>query len=68
LVSDIKGEHRLRVFDSRVLRIIGPKRDEMTKFWRGLHDEFHYLYTQPSIIRMIKDDEIGRTCSTNVKR
>jgi hypothetical protein len=31
LVSDIKGENRLRVFENRVpRRIFGPKEDEMT--------------------------------------
>jgi hypothetical protein len=33
-------EHRLRVFENRVLRrIFGPKRDEMTGDWRKLHNE-----------------------------
>jgi hypothetical protein len=31
LVSDIREEHRMRVFENRVLsRIFGPKRDEVT--------------------------------------
>jgi hypothetical protein len=31
----LKGEHRLRVFENRVLRkIFGPKRDEVTGEWR----------------------------------
>jgi hypothetical protein len=31
LVSDFKEEHKLRVFEKRVLRrIFGPKRDEVT--------------------------------------
>jgi hypothetical protein len=31
LVSGLKGEHRLRVFENRVLRrIFEPKRDEVT--------------------------------------
>jgi hypothetical protein len=35
----LKEEHRLRVFESRVLgRISGPKRDEVIG-WRKLHDE-----------------------------
>jgi hypothetical protein len=30
----------LRVFENRVLRkIFGPKRDEMTREWRKLHNE-----------------------------
>jgi hypothetical protein len=33
-------EHRLRVFENRVLRrILGPKRDEVTGGWRTLHNE-----------------------------
>jgi hypothetical protein len=27
------------VFENRVLRIFGPKRDEMTGEWRKLHNE-----------------------------
>jgi hypothetical protein len=56
LVSNIKGGHRLRVFENRVLReIFGPKRDEVTEDWRKLrNEELHNLYSSPSIIRMIK--------------
>jgi hypothetical protein len=55
LVYDIKGEHRLRVFENRVLRrIFGPKRDEVTGGWIKLHEKLHYLYSSPSIIRLIK--------------
>jgi hypothetical protein len=33
-------EHRLRVFENRVLRrIFDPKRDEVTGDWRELHNE-----------------------------
>jgi hypothetical protein len=55
LVSDIKGEHRLRVFENRVLRrIFGPKRNEVTGHWRKMHkEELHNLYSAPSIIIMI---------------
>jgi hypothetical protein len=39
------------VFKNRVLRrIFGPKRDEVTRGWRKLHN----LYSSPSIIRIIK--------------
>jgi hypothetical protein len=39
-------EHRLRMFENRVLRrIFVPKRDEMTGEWRKLHnEEFPDLY------------------------
>jgi hypothetical protein len=52
----LKEEHRLRVFENRVLRrIFGPKRDEVTGGWKELHtEELHNLYCSPSIIRMIK--------------
>jgi hypothetical protein len=51
-----REEHRLRVFENRVLRrIFGPKRDEVTGEWRKLHnEEFRDLYSSPSIIRIIK--------------
>jgi hypothetical protein len=49
-------KHRLRVFENRVLRkIFGPKKDEVTRDWRKLHnEEFRDLYSSPSIIRIIK--------------
>jgi hypothetical protein len=49
-------EHRLRVFQNRMLRkIFGPKRDEMTGGWRKLHnEELHGLYSSPSIVSVIK--------------
>jgi hypothetical protein len=38
-----------------VLRIFGPKRDEVTGGWRKLHnEELHNLYSSPSITRVIK--------------
>jgi hypothetical protein len=46
---------RLRVLESRMLRILGPKREEVTGGWRKLHnEELHNLYSSQSIIRMIK--------------
>jgi hypothetical protein len=52
----LREEHRLRVFENRVLRrIFGPKRDDVTGNWRKLHnEELHKLYSSPNIIRMIK--------------
>jgi hypothetical protein len=51
----LRGEHRLRVFENRVLRrIFGPKRVEDGS-WRKLHnDELHRLYSSPNIVRVIK--------------
>jgi hypothetical protein len=52
----LREEHRLRLFENRMLRrIFGPKRDEVTGGWRKLHnEELHGLYSLPSIVRMIK--------------
>jgi uncharacterized membrane protein len=51
-----RQEHRLRVFENRVLRrIFGPKRDEVTGEWRKLYNkELRDLYSSLSIIRIIK--------------
>jgi hypothetical protein len=52
----LREEHKLRVFESRVLRrIFGPKRDAVMGGWRKLHnEELHDLYSSSSIIRIIK--------------
>jgi hypothetical protein len=51
----LREEHKLRASENRVLRIFGPKRDEVTGRWRKLHNkELHDLYSSPSIIRIIK--------------
>jgi hypothetical protein len=52
----LREEHRLRVFENRVLRrIFGAKRDEVTGGLRKLHNkELHNFYSSPSIISMIK--------------
>jgi hypothetical protein len=34
--------------------IFGPKRDEVIRDWRKLHNELHSLYSSPNIIRMMK--------------
>jgi hypothetical protein len=52
----LRKEHKLRVFENRVLRrIFGPKGDEVTGEWRKLHNgELHNLYSSQDIIRQIK--------------
>jgi hypothetical protein len=52
----LREEHRLRVFENRVLRrIFGPKRDEVRGEWRILHnEELNNLYSLPDIVRVIK--------------
>jgi hypothetical protein len=52
----LREEHRLRVFENRVLRrIFEPKRDEVTGGWRKLHnEELNKLYSSPNIISMTK--------------
>jgi hypothetical protein len=52
----VREEHKLRVFENRVLRrIFGPKRNRVTGGWRMLYnEELHNLYSSPSIIRIIK--------------
>jgi hypothetical protein len=56
----LREEHRLRVFENRVLRrIFGPERDEDGS-WRKLHnDELHSLYPSPNIVRVIKSTRMG---------
>jgi hypothetical protein len=54
--STLREEHRLRVFEKRVLRrIFGPKREEVAGGLRRLHnEELHSLYISPNVITMIK--------------
>jgi hypothetical protein len=55
----LREEYRLTVFEYRVRRIFGPKRDEVTEGWRKLHnEELHSLYSSPSIIIMIKSSSM----------
>jgi hypothetical protein len=52
----LREEQRLRVFENRVLRrVFGPKREELTREWRRLHnEELNGLYSSPNITRVIK--------------
>jgi len=51
----MREERRLRVFENSVLRIFGPKRDEVTRERRNLHnEELNYLYSSLKIVWVIK--------------
>jgi hypothetical protein len=48
----LREEQRLRVSENKMLRIFGPKRDEVTGGLRKLHnEELCNLYSSPSTIR-----------------
>jgi hypothetical protein len=51
----LREEHRLRMFENRLLRIIfGQKRDEVRGEWRKLYnEELHILYSSQNNIRQI---------------
>ena len=51
----MREKYRLMVFLNRVLRIFGPKKDQVIGAWRKLYnEELNYLYSSPSIFWMIK--------------
>jgi hypothetical protein len=51
----LREEHRLRVFENRVLRrIFGPKREEDGSSRKLHNDELHSLYSSLNIVRVIK--------------
>jgi len=65
----LREELRLKLFENRVLRrIFGPKRDEVTRKWRNLHnEELNDLYSSPSIVGVIKSRRMrwaGRVART----
>ena len=56
----MREERKLRVFENMVLRrIFGPRREELTREWRRLHNkELNGLYCSPNIVRVIKSKRI----------
>jgi hypothetical protein len=59
----LREEHRLRVFENKVLRrIFSPKMHEARGDWRKLHNgELYNVYSSPSTIRMIKSRRMKHT-------
>jgi hypothetical protein len=59
----LREEHRLRVFENRVLgRIFGQKRDEVIGGWRKLHNEELHNHLRPYVnqaLLRISVDEIS---------
>jgi len=57
----LREERKWRVFENMVLRIFGPRRDEVTGEWRRMHnEELNDLYSSPNIVRVIKSRIIRR--------
>ena len=56
----LRGEHRLRAFENRVLRgIFGTQTEEVTGEWKELHNEkLNDLYCSPNIVRVIKSSRM----------
>jgi hypothetical protein len=50
----LREEHRRRVFENRMLRIFGPKREEDGSSRKLHNDELHSLYSSLNIVRVIK--------------
>jgi len=51
----------MRVFENRALRrIFGPKKNEVTREWRKLHNEgLNDVYPSPNIVRVTKSRWAG---------
>jgi hypothetical protein len=54
----LRVEHRLRVFENKVLRrIFGSERDEVTGEWRRLHNaELYSMCSTPNVICVINQE------------
>jgi hypothetical protein len=66
----LRKEHRLTVFQNRVLRrILGPKGERQDAGEGCISRSFVICTLRQSTIRMpVKEDEMGRACSTRERR
>jgi hypothetical protein len=67
----LRQEHRLKLFEQNVLRILGTKREEATAGWRKLRSEYlHKFYVSLNSIREItpRRPDMGEIRSTNEKQ
>jgi hypothetical protein len=56
----LREEHRLKMFEIRVLRrIFGRKKEGVAGGWRRLHNEKHHnVYSSPILVRVMKTSKI----------
>jgi hypothetical protein len=53
--------NRLKVFENVLLmKIPGPKRNEVTGYWRRLHHALYGMYAAPNIVLVIKSRRMTR--------
>jgi hypothetical protein len=50
----LREEHRLRVFENRVLKMFGTKKKEDGSRRKLHNDELHNPYSSPNVVRVIK--------------
>ena len=51
----LKEEHRIRVFENRILSLIFVSKRDANGEWRRFHnEELHSFYRSPNIVRVIK--------------
>ena len=51
----LRDERRVRVFEKRLLRIFGSKKEEVKGEWRKIHnEELNDMYCSPNILQVIK--------------
>jgi hypothetical protein len=62
--AHIQGLYKICRHRLRVLRISGPKREEVAGGWRKLHEELHNLNSSPNG-NQIKEDNVDRTHNTH---